>query len=111
MFAIRTFPGAGHGKHIGIVFFRNGAQGGVGRKACIGHHGNLADPGWGDKVLQHLPKQNILRPRSWRRPPQLPLGEAKAPQPRRHEAFKDSDRHTAWPQVADTVIEAYFDAL
>ena len=49
---------------------------------------------------------SVSWPRSWRRPPQLPMCEAKAPTYRKHRVFEGSDGHPEWPKVADTVIEA-----
>src|SRR5947208_17056215 len=60
MFAIRKFPCAWHGKDIGIAFFGDEAQGGIGGKAGICDHHELLHPCWGDKVLQHLPKEDVL---------------------------------------------------
>src|SRR5438552_10202054 len=62
MFAVRKFSGAWHRKDIGIVLVRNQAQGRVGGKTRIGHHDCLAYTGWGDKVFQHLPKEDVLMP-------------------------------------------------
>ena len=60
MFAIGKLPGAGHGKDIRILLFGDQAQCLVGRKACIGHDDNLAHPTWGRKILEHLPKKDVL---------------------------------------------------
>jgi hypothetical protein len=50
--------------------------------------------------------RKFVGPRSWRRLPQRPIGETKAPKDRRNRAFEDSYCHPEWPTVADTAIEA-----
>ena len=62
MFAIRKFPRPGYSKDVRILLLGNQAQGLIGSKTGISHYHDLLHPGWRDKVLQHLPKQDILMP-------------------------------------------------
>jgi hypothetical protein len=60
---------------------------------------------------KHEREEHPNRHRSWRRPPQLLLWDVKAPNYRMNKAFEDSGRHSEWPKVADTVIEAAYFVL
>ena len=62
MFAVGKFACPWHGKDIRIVSLGNQAQGRVGSKPGIGDDDNVACPRWRHKVLQHLPKENVLMP-------------------------------------------------
>src|SRR5262252_1489798 len=62
MFAIGKFARPGHRKHIGILFFGDQPQGLVGRKTCVRDYDHLTDPRRRDKLLQHLPKKDVLMP-------------------------------------------------
>jgi len=68
------------------------------RYRAIRHALTQGDPtppqGHGARPL-HPRAALMSRPRAWRRPPQRLLGEAQAPQDRRHRAFKDADWHPA----------------
>ena len=60
MFAIRKFSGAWHSKDIRVMFFRNQAQGSIGRKAGIRDHHDLSHPYGRHKILPHLSKEDVL---------------------------------------------------
>jgi hypothetical protein len=62
MFAVRKLPGAWHGKDIRPVCVGAQAPGGLGGNAGIRTHYDPLPPRWGGNGLQHLPKEDVLKP-------------------------------------------------
>jgi hypothetical protein len=69
-------------------------------------NGRKVEDGSGGARLEDGTAYHEAQANQRRRPPQLPMGEAKAPQHRRKEVFNDYAYYSEWLQVADAVSEA-----
>jgi hypothetical protein len=66
MFTVRQLPRPRPGKPRGLLVLVDQTPCRVGSTTRLSDHDDLAHPGWGSNVLQHLPQQEVLRPTTLR---------------------------------------------